>query len=639
MTADDMIYFQSLSKKATVFYAIADVEAYNDNGLSLQESSKIAIQNVADILALGLDPERAIVYKQSQEIRVMRLATIFSAGVTNNMLRAIYGERQVGLYLSALIQAGDILMPQLPEFGGPKPVVVPVGADQDPHIRLSRDLANSFHKDFGFIPPSSIYHKLIKSLDGATKMSKRSAGLVLHPRRGPFIGGAEGDGRVHRGRPTVEEQRRIGGEADKCPIYDLYLFHFALEDEYAKRVYDECYGGVRMCGDCKKELATLVKKYPRGAPEEARVVNEGRRGAAGEEQEDLGLDGTMSETERTPLHPIERKVLTALSAGNALEFDSLVQLHRSCSRPGQALAELAQLQGARDSRGDIDVHARRDEATEPPELLIVSKLEASQGFAPDGRAEGSVQVESGVLCGSGPRLVHGMDIDRPAAGRTHRSAQGPGGRQETSEPPLEARTEAWRRSKVGPEFRMLIVDLLKRGLAGPQGDEGHDDNDNQGRCRSARVDGEGVLRREAHARSSSPRSGPQGAEVKLRPIDVRAPAASFFPGRRHPVKEFINEVREVYLSMGFVEIAGNSIQSSFWNFDALFTPQDHPARELQDTFYIKGGRDESSSRERTSSPGSRPPTRTEARPEARGGATPGTSRRPDGWSSGPTTPR
>ncbi len=81
-------------------------------------------------------------------------------------------------------------------------------------------------------------------------------------------------------------------------------------------------------------------------------------------------------------------------------------------------------------------------------------------------------------------------------------------------------------------------------------------------------------------------------DVRLRPIDVTAPASGFYPGRRHPVKEFINEVREVYLSMGFAEITGNSIQSSFWNFDALFTPQDHPARELQDTFYLKGGRDE-----------------------------------------------
>jgi len=261
MTADDMIYYQSLSKKATVFYAIADVEAYNDNGLSFNETSKIAIQNVADILALGLDPERAVVYKQSQEIRVMRLATIFSKAVTNNMLRAIYGDRQVGLYLSALIQSGDILMPQLPEFGGPKPVLVPVGADQDPHIRLSRDLANSYREEFKFVPPSAIYHRLIRSLDGSTKMSKRSLSSSFTLSDDSSFAAKKVLSGFTGGRPTIEEQKRIGGEADKCPIYDLYLFHFAIEDEYAKRVYDECYGGIRMCGDCKKELAGIVKKY------------------------------------------------------------------------------------------------------------------------------------------------------------------------------------------------------------------------------------------------------------------------------------------------------------------------------------------------------------------------------------------
>jgi len=261
MTADDMIYFQSLSKRATVFYCIADVEAYNDNGLSLEQSAKIAIQNVADILALGLDPDRAVIYKQSEEIKVMRLATIFSRAVTNNMLRAIYGERQVGLYLSALIQAGDILMPQLSEFGGPKPVLVPVGADQDPHIRLTRDLANTFHEDFGFVPPSAIYHKLIMSLDGGTKMSKRNASSTLTLSDEPSVAAKKIMAGFTGGRATIEEQRRVGAEAEKCPIYDYYLFHFATEDEYAKRVYDECYGGVRMCGDCKKELAGVVKKY------------------------------------------------------------------------------------------------------------------------------------------------------------------------------------------------------------------------------------------------------------------------------------------------------------------------------------------------------------------------------------------
>ena len=61
-----------------------------------------------------------------------------------------------------------------------------------------------------------------------------------------------------------------------------------------------------------------------------------------------------------------------------------------------------------------------------------------------------------------------------------------------------------------------------------------------------------------------------------------------FVARIHPLKDVINEIREIFVSLGFSEVLGNSVQTSFWNFDALFTPQDHPARELQDTFYVKG---------------------------------------------------
>ena len=261
MTADDMVFFQSLSGKTTVFYAIADVEAYCDNGISFQESSKMAVQNVADILALGLDPERTVAYMQSEEMRVMRLMTIFSRGITNNMLRAIYGERPIGLYISALVQAGDILMPQLEEFGGPKPVLVPVGADQDPHIRLTRDLAARYHDELGFIPPSSIYHRLEMALTGGFKMSKRDASSGFTLDEDPRSAAKKVMAAFTGGRATVEEQRRLGAEADKCPVYDLYRFHFAIDDEHVQRVYDECTGGIRLCGECKQEAAALVKMY------------------------------------------------------------------------------------------------------------------------------------------------------------------------------------------------------------------------------------------------------------------------------------------------------------------------------------------------------------------------------------------
>jgi len=74
----------------------------------------------------------------------------------------------------------------------------------------------------------------------------------------------------------------------------------------------------------------------------------------------------------------------------------------------------------------------------------------------------------------------------------------------------------------------------------------------------------------------------------LRPIDVEAKSPRFYSGRRHPVRDFIREVREAYISMGFTELEGRSVQPAFWNFDALFIPQDHPGREMQDTFYLEG---------------------------------------------------
>ena len=79
-------------------------------------------------------------------------------------------------------------------------------------------------------------------------------------------------------------------------------------------------------------------------------------------------------------------------------------------------------------------------------------------------------------------------------------------------------------------------------------------------------------------------------DVELSALDVEAPAPAVYPGRRHPLVDIIEEVKEIFVGLGFSEIDGPMVQSGFWNFDALFTPQDHPAREMQDTFYVSGRR-------------------------------------------------
>ena len=75
--------------------------------------------------------------------------------------------------------------------------------------------------------------------------------------------------------------------------------------------------------------------------------------------------------------------------------------------------------------------------------------------------------------------------------------------------------------------------------------------------------------------------------ANLRRYDIKKLPKTVYPGKSHPYQRLIDEMRLILLEMGFTEMHGEIVQSAFWNFDALFQPQDHPAREMQDTFYLK----------------------------------------------------
>jgi phenylalanyl-tRNA synthetase alpha chain len=75
--------------------------------------------------------------------------------------------------------------------------------------------------------------------------------------------------------------------------------------------------------------------------------------------------------------------------------------------------------------------------------------------------------------------------------------------------------------------------------------------------------------------------------LNMRRYDVTKLPKKMYPGKIHPYQRIIGEMREILLEMGFTELYGDIVQQSFWNFDALFQPQDHPAREMQDTFYLR----------------------------------------------------
>ena len=80
--------------------------------------------------------------------------------------------------------------------------------------------------------------------------------------------------------------------------------------------------------------------------------------------------------------------------------------------------------------------------------------------------------------------------------------------------------------------------------------------------------------------------GDSWKNAEFRPYDVSLEASMPRSGKSHPMQSLIERIRSIFLEMGFSEIVDDYVQTAGWNMDALFIPQDHPAREMQDTFYL-----------------------------------------------------
>ena len=109
-----------------------------------------------------------------------------------------------------IIQVADILLPQLEEFGGPKNVIVPVGVDQDPHIRLTRDIASRLHEELGLLPPSSTYHRFLTGLSG-DKMSSSKPSTAIYLNDTPKEASKKVKTAKTGGRESLKEQQELGG--------------------------------------------------------------------------------------------------------------------------------------------------------------------------------------------------------------------------------------------------------------------------------------------------------------------------------------------------------------------------------------------------------------------------------------------
>ena len=264
MVVDQLKWYQE--KGAMLSLPIADLEAYAARDMSFERGRQIAVEEyLTNWIALGLDLEKdnVNVYLQSQNQLLQNLAFRASNKTNFNQLKAIYGftpSTNIAHVQAPLMQVADILLPQIEEFGGPKKVVVPVGIDQDPHIRLTRDIAHKLYEELGFLSPASTYHRFLTGLSGdKMSSSKPSTAIYLNDEINDVVKKVKSA--KTGGRESLKEQQELGGEVDKCVIYELFVYHLIDDDEELEKIRMGCLDGTSRCGDCKMRAAELMQEF------------------------------------------------------------------------------------------------------------------------------------------------------------------------------------------------------------------------------------------------------------------------------------------------------------------------------------------------------------------------------------------
>lgn len=245
---------------AHVYIPLSDDEKYFTKDLSLAEIGEYARENLRDLLAVGFDPERTrIVVDTADADVVYPLAVQFAKHVTQSTMEATYGRPDnVGMSFYPAVQIAHLLLPQL--VHGRHATLVPIAADQDPHVRLARDVAGK--AAFDVDKPAALLSKFLPTLDGPGKMSSSSAvpAIELTDDRETV----EEKVQTHAysgGRSSLDAHREHGGDPEVDVAYQLLHYFFEHDDETLERLAEEYRAGDLLSGELKAYTAERIGDF------------------------------------------------------------------------------------------------------------------------------------------------------------------------------------------------------------------------------------------------------------------------------------------------------------------------------------------------------------------------------------------
>ncbi|MFH1424311.1 MAG: tryptophan--tRNA ligase [archaeon] len=248
--------------KAPLLFQIPDEEKvmFKEN-LTFEDTHKWAMDNILDIIACGFDPKKTDIFLDTEYAKTMYKTAMETAKrITFSTAKAVFGfdnSNNLGEIFYTAMQSVPAFLPTQRE-GKETKVLIPHAIDQDPHFRVTRDVAQKL----GYPKPCAIHTKFLPGLGrGASKMGSSEQETCIYATDTPEAVKKKIGGTFTGGRDTVEEQKKKGGEPDICTVFKYFYYIFEQDDKKLEERKRKCKSGELLCGECKQDLVKYINEF------------------------------------------------------------------------------------------------------------------------------------------------------------------------------------------------------------------------------------------------------------------------------------------------------------------------------------------------------------------------------------------
>ena len=240
-----------------IYFQLTDDEKFfAKQDLSLEQTTNFALENALDFIALGFKPEKTKIIINTKNIKTLYpIAAQVAKKINFSNTKAVFGftnETNLGMIFYTSLQSA-------PCFIEDKQVLIPLGVDQDPHFRITRDIAPKINK----IKPALIHNIMIPSLLGpGGKMSASDEKSTIYTTDSPeTVKKKINKYAFSGGQPDIDEHRKIGGNPDIDVSYQYLRIFFEQDDFKLKKIYDDYKSGKMLTGELKSILIDKINEF------------------------------------------------------------------------------------------------------------------------------------------------------------------------------------------------------------------------------------------------------------------------------------------------------------------------------------------------------------------------------------------